>query len=376
MIQAGFFFEELMGGNNTIDFDKEVKPLLSSSQNLLQSAYDGASTEIGSFERASDEDLLALLKETLVDVEAFTESVNNRWELKRQGAYMTDSLGNIVSKAAIEADQQFQVDMQKVQRSIDRYIKYVDEDVSGSIAFLNGISWLSLVVFVGALAVLGIFLFRLQKGNDKLVDENRTRMDEQGQAVQSLSSFIEAISAGDYNVELTLNGDQNLSNALVKMRDKLRQNAQDDRRRNWSTAGLAEIGGILRSNNGSSAELYDRIIQFVVKYTDSNQGGLFVLSDESEEGDQHLELVSAYAFERKKFLTKKVNLGQGLVGQCFQEGQKIYLLEVPQTYVNITSGLGGTNPSALLLVPMKINDKYMAWWNSLPSSHTSRIRLS
>jgi PAS domain S-box-containing protein len=52
-----------------------------------------------------------------------------------------------------------------------------------------------------------------------------------------------------------------------------------------------------------------------------------------------------------------VDVGSGLVGQCFLEGERIYLLEVPQEYVNITSGLGGSNPNALLLVPLRVNDK-------------------
>jgi PAS domain S-box-containing protein len=56
-------------------------------------------------------------------------------------------------------------------------------------------------------------------------------------------------------------------------------------------------------------------------------------------------------------LEKKVPPGKGLVGQCYLEGDTIYMKEVPQDFVNITSGLGDARPNCVLIVPLKLNDK-------------------
>ncbi len=82
---------------------------------------------------------------------------------------------------------------------------------------------------------------------------------------------------------------------------------------------------------------------------------MFILNEDNET-NKYLDLVACYAFERKKYMSRQVSLGDGLVGQCFLEGERIYLTEVPHEYVSITSGLGGATPNAVLLMPLKVND--------------------
>ncbi|MEM1406721.1 MAG: GAF domain-containing protein, partial [Bacteroidota bacterium] len=101
--------------------------------------------------------------------------------------------------------------------------------------------------------------------------------------------------------------------------------------------------------------LSEKIISGVVTYTKSLQGALFLLNEDNAD-DRFLELVSAYAYDRKKFLERRVDIGVGMVGQVYLEGLTTRLSDVPQHYLSITSGLGHALPENLLLVPVKVND--------------------
>lgn len=193
------------------------------------------------------------------------------------------------------------------------------------------------------------------------------RQDEVGAVISSvnvltqnlsgISSF--AINVGDGNFEYPFkvrSEKDELGFALLDMRDNLKKNAEEDRRRNWINEGMATFGEILRKHSDDLDILSYKIISQFVQYLGANQGGLFLLEETSREG-KFLSLKASYAYNKRKYLEKKIPYGNTLISQALIEEGTIYLHKVPEDYVRITSGIGEATPSVLLIVPLMVNEQ-------------------
>lgn len=172
-----------------------------------------------------------------------------------------------------------------------------------------------------------------------------------------LSEFAEKIGEGEFDSQkVQFRKEDKLGMSLANMREKLQKVSAEDKKRIWATEGVAKFSEILRASNDSIESLAEQIIINLVKYLKANQGALFIVYQENED-QLYLELTACYAWNRKKGLKKRIEFGEGLVGQVVRDKDTVYMTDIPETYVTITSGLGKANPGCLLIVPLKVNDE-------------------
>ncbi len=189
-------------------------------------------------------------------------------------------------------------------------------------------------------------------------------MKQLQEGLQEKAKFAYKIGKGEFDDSFEkLSEEDELGEALLNMQQSLKDAREQDQlrkekdaRHNWITEGQALFAGIIRQNTSDVSELSHKIISNMVNYMKINQGGLFILNDD-DPNDKFLEMTACYAFDRRKFLEKRIDIGEGLVGTCYLEGESIYMKEIPQDYISITSGLGEENPTDLLIVPLKLNDE-------------------
>lgn len=142
--------------------------------------------------------------------------------------------------------------------------------------------------------------------------------------------------------------------AIKRTIEELEASRLKEEERSWVSKGVAEIGGLLQGANAGDG-IYDRWLSLLINYLQLNQGGLFIAEQNEESKRTQLRLVASYAYDRRKFQTKVLDAELGLIGQAYQEGERIYLRQVPENYVHITSGLGDTTPRVITLIPLKTN---------------------
>ncbi len=202
---------------------------------------------------------------------------------------------------------------------------------------------------------------KIETGDE--IEEMTNALNDSITGLNKKVDFANHIGKGElnHNFELLSNEDV-LGKSLIEMRNSLikadeedeKRKIEDEKRR-WANEGLAKFADILRQNNDNLENLATEIIMNLVEYLKANQGGVFILNDDDKE-NIHFKLLSAYAYDRRKYLQKTIMLGEGLIGTCGIEKKTIFLTDIPQDYIEITSGLGGANPSSLLIVPLKLED--------------------
>lgn len=185
-------------------------------------------------------------------------------------------------------------------------------------------------------------------------------------SLKEISNFALEIGKGNFNTNFTpLSDKDTLGLSLLEMRNNLQQAKKEEEKRkkeeeqhSWASHGIAKFSDILRQNNNDINEMAYAFLSNLIKYIDGLQGGLFVVDE--EEGNTVITMVACYAYDKRKYLQKKLFVGEGLIGRVVQEKEMLFLTDLPDDYLNISSGLGENKPQCLLIIPAIMNDEVFA----------------
>ncbi|TRX52674.1 PAS domain S-box protein [Fulvivirga sp. M361] len=393
---VGLYAEQVRDGKPAKDDLKQTIELLDASLRVLKEGGIAPGFEDAVELPASPDHILPILQKVNAQWRPFKLSANVLMELPLtidtvglEQSYGPDSTVAVYQKTftvpnpeivkALEyLDANAEILMASLDGLVQAYVVESDLKQAKLLWFLLFLFALSVVLMITWVYVSNKFLKKpaslisdacanLAEGNIRF-DASYDAEDEIGSSFKNLkklvknirnaSGFAESVGEGKFDTDFQpASENDRLGHALIKMRDKLQEVNHQDKKRNWATEGFAKFSDILRGDDGENQDIsgvYDDIIQNLVKYIGANQGGIFVLNTTDKENPA-MELKAAYAWSRKKYVEKEIAKGIGLIGQAWVEEEIIYLEDIPEDYVNISSGLGDSNPRSIIILPLKVN---------------------
>jgi len=97
----------------------------------------------------------------------------------------------------------------------------------------------------------------------------------------------------------------------------------------------------------------------LAKDFDASQGAFFITKTK-EDGIHIIQFLAGYAYHLPESETIEFEFGEGLSGQVAKEGKLINIQTVPDGYIQILSGLGQSSPNAIIIFPIKNENKVVA----------------
>ena len=133
--------------------------------------------------------------------------------------------------------------------------------------------------------------------------------------------------------------EKNVSQMFFKLFEQLQEEFESTlaplEEQNWIQSQVAKItSSIYKTEN--FADLAQTLLSAIASPLNTGQSSFYMV-DKNEK----LLLIGGYGFlVTKDNLNYQLEIGEGLVGQCAKEKQKITLDNLPSNYININSSLG------------------------------------
>lgn len=304
------------------------------------------------------------------------------WSATMVGAVRAENMDQFRQMLSLDKGYEVWVKFDAFQKPLQAFENALYEKAEAEYASaMRANLYLQIAIAVLFLPLLFVILYRIRKERrekeillNKVLENDRKYVFNPGtesqfsadQIIQQTiantrkaSDVIKQMAGNNYEVNwegldeknIVLNS-STLAGDLMNLKAKLKRVKQEDERRNWMNEGLASFSELVRNHQHDHKVLADQCVSYLSRYLNCQQASLFILQNDGT-SEQHLELASTWAFNRKKYMEKRIDPGVGLVGQAFLEGDIIQLKEVPEGYTEITSGLGDATPRYLCIVPVK-----------------------
>ena len=174
--------------------------------------------------------------------------------------------------------------------------------------------------------------------------------------VRAIADVATAVTKGDLtrSISVAAQGEvvalkDNINEMIRNLRETTIKNNEQD----WLKTNLAKFSRMLQGQK-DMLTVGKLILGELAPVVSAQHAMIYVMDAPKEEStsanDPRLRLLASYAVSdlgRSEF-----KLGESLVGQCAIERKKIVLVNVPDDYIRVSSGLGSSAPRSIVVLPV------------------------
>jgi HAMP domain-containing protein/CheY-like chemotaxis protein/signal transduction histidine kinase len=169
--------------------------------------------------------------------------------------------------------------------------------------------------------------------------------------IRAIGEVATAVTKGDLSrtIEVGAQGEvglltENVNEMIRNLRDTTRKNQEQD----WLKTNVARFTGMLQGQK--DIKTVAKMIMNELAPLVNAQVGIFYLNEPIDETPL-LRYTAGYAAPRRRG-TLQFGPGEGLIGQCVAEKNRILISNVPRDYLQVSSGSGTGSPLNVVALPV------------------------
>ena len=198
--------------------------------------------------------------------------------------------------------------------------------------------------------------------------------------VRAIADVATAVTEGDLTRQVGVEASGEvavLKDKLNEMIRNLRETTRVNTEQDWLKTNLERFTRMLQGQR-DLATVSNMVLSELAPLVSAQHGVFYALTNLEDGGEPVLQFQAGYGFKERKHLGQYFRLGEGLVGQCAVEKERILLTDVPSDYVKINSGLGEAAPLNIIVLPILFEGSVravieLASFASFSQSHQSLL---
>ncbi|MBB2682915.1 UNVERIFIED_ORG: hypothetical protein GGD47_000484 [Rhizobium etli] len=207
-------------------------------------------------------------------------------------------------------------------------------------------------------------------GNVNLLAANLTTQ------VRAIAEVATAVTKGDLtrSIKVDARGEvAELKDNINTMIDNLRLTTERNTEQDWLKTNLARFTNMLQGQRDLTL-VGKMLLSELAPLVGAHQGVIYQV--DADESQPFLSLLSVYAQGGEAAHPPRLDLGQGLVGQCASDARRILVTDLPDNVVPISSGVFTTLPRSAIVLPVHFEGQVKAVIELASAGDFTELQLS